>query len=434
MRITTLELENFRCFEQMKLELHPEFTLLVGINGSGKTAVLEALAIVVSSWLLGLRLTVGTRTAFSPAEPRRVKRISGGVPSLEIARPTRVSAKAMCADSALSGTLDSERPQFREVLPGLRDKGSVAADALTAEQIVELPVIAYYRTARLWQSRQGSQRPSAGSVLEGYSDCLNSSTGAKLLIEWMAWRESVKLQEIGRAVESGLPVTSVREPLLDAVANAALACVEGATRFYYSMNHQELRIDFADGRTLPFNLLSDGTRNLLALAGDIAWRAARLNPHHGADAAKKATGVVLIDEIDLHLHPTWQRRVIPDLRRAFPGIQFVATTHSPQVLSTAKPEWIRILHADGRVETVTHTLGRDSNSLLEDVFEVSERPEKTRAEIAALFDLIDRGALDEAEAKWAMLHEQLGPDDPDLVRAQTMLDLEKMPLLPDGDG
>jgi predicted ATP-binding protein involved in virulence len=105
----------------------------------------------------------------------------------------------------------------------------------------------------------------------------------------------------------------------------------------YDVAGDELLGVFADGRRLPFRLLSDGVRNMLALVADVARRAATLNPHLGADAARKTPGVVLIDEVDLHLHPRWQRRVLDDLRRTFPLVQFVATTHSPFIVQSLGP-------------------------------------------------------------------------------------------------
>jgi len=115
---------------------------------------------------------------------------------------------------------------------------------------------------------------------------------------------------------------------------------------------------------------------LVAIAADIAWRCAQLNPFHGREAARLTEGVVLIDEIELHLHPAWQRRVIGDLRRAFPRIQFVATTHSAQVIGAAKREWIRLLVAgESHAFGVDHVEGRDANSILADVMGVRPRLE-----------------------------------------------------------
>jgi predicted ATP-binding protein involved in virulence len=95
-------------------------------------------------------------------------------------------------------------------------------------------------------------------------------------------------------------------------------------------------IRFANGDQQPFMNLSDGQRSMLALVGDLAQKAATLNPHLGADVLQRTEGVVLIDELDLHLHPTWQRHVIEDLRFTFPKLQFIGTTHSPFLIQSLR--------------------------------------------------------------------------------------------------
>ena len=102
----------------------------------------------------------------------------------------------------------------------------------------------------------------------------------------------------------------------------------------YDLNKSEVLAEAKDGRFLPLRLLSDGVRNMLAMVADMAYRAAMLNPHLGKDAAKETPGIVLIDEIDLHLHPSWQRVVVEALHRTFPNIQFIATTHSPFIIQS----------------------------------------------------------------------------------------------------
>ena len=100
--------------------------------------------------------------------------------------------------------------------------------------------------------------------------------------------------------------------------------------------------------SMPFHLLSDGYRNMIGMVADIAYRAAVLNPQLGSEAAKLTPGIVLIDEIDLHLHPKWQRRVVEDLKRTFPKIQFFATTHSPFIIQSLKAnELINLDNRDG---------------------------------------------------------------------------------------
>jgi len=424
MRLLHVELTEFRCFEHFELDLHPECNILVGVNAAGKTAVLDALALALSTWLRAINAHKAERR-WTESDARVTRRVTNGVLTLERAIDTSISARAILSGgSEFSWT--TLRDAYSETSYQVAERAQqlrLPADETTMR---DRPVLVAYGTDRLFRKKKDSRWSSYSN--DGYQYAMTSAASPSVLASWMGHRESVRLQELSRALENNLPLVPPRDPFLDAVANAAVTCIEGAQRLYYSFSEEELRVDFKDGRTLPFHLLSDGSRNLIALAGDIAARATQLNPHHGADAALKATGIVLIDEIDLHLHPAWQRQVVPNLRRAFPEIQFVVTTHSPQVISTSNPEWIKILRSGGTVEPVSHTLGRDSNSLLEDVFGVAERPDDTRHELHALFDALERGDIDDAESRWSTLRDRLGPHDSDLVRARTMLDLEKMPL------
>jgi predicted ATP-binding protein involved in virulence len=130
---------------------------------------------------------------------------------------------------------------------------------------------------------------------------------------------------------------------------------------------------------MKVELLSDGIRSMLAMVGDIAYRCIKLNPHFGIEAAKKTTGVVLIDEVDMHLHPRWQQLVLSQLSEAFPNLQFVVTTHSPQVLSSVSSDCIRILSNNKIYAAPPGTEGAEASRLLTRVLGVDVRPPENKA-------------------------------------------------------
>ncbi len=431
MRIDKLVLENFRCFRSLTLELHPEFTLIIGTNGAGKTSLLEGLSVAVGAWMGGFP---DLRERPIHRNERRVQRVDvGGIPSIETCFPTSVAATGFHAGNPLEWVTSPPTPGIRRSRnppEGIRKLSAVAQQEVSAGVPVDLPVLVYYGAGRLWLSslprhhpQKARQPVKLGSRLEGYEDCFTPAPDQRRFEHWMEWRETIRLERL--AADPTATNGKIADPHLEGVQEAAKNCVEGARRVFFSFQHRELRIEFEDGRILPFGMLSDGYRNLIAVAADIAWRAVRLNPQHGRDAAALAEGVVLIDEIDLHLHPAWQRRVIGDLRRTFPRIQFVATTHSPQVVSSAKSEWLRLLTPKGEIRRIQHGEGRDSNSLLEDIFGAPSRPVEATEQIGRLFERIDAMDWVEAEAAWARLHAFLGPDDPDVIRARALMDLER---------
>jgi predicted ATP-binding protein involved in virulence len=205
--------------------------------------------------------------------------------------------------------------------------------ARTRQEVV-FPVLAYYGTGRLWNVlRNRPETSKRGSRFGAYDDCLNPASDLKRLFRWFKTNELAALQK------------RERRHVLEAVRSAIVSLVPGATGAIWDLDLDELAMDVTihgQRQRMPFHLLSDGYRNVVGMAGDIAYRMASLNPHLLEDAVRQTPGVVLIDEVDLHLHPNWQRLVVGKLLEAFPRVQFVGTTHSPFIIQS--------LH--GRAETL----------------------------------------------------------------------------------
>jgi predicted ATP-binding protein involved in virulence len=223
-----------------------------------------------------------------------------------------------------------------------------------------LPLLAYYGTGRIWlqKKKKAVQRP--GSRFRGYDDAFDPAANHKLLSAWMRKAQMVALQRGERA------------PELVAVQRAIAGCLPECAEVFFDIDDDEIVSISKDGSITPFHRLSDGYKNMLGTVADIAYRAAVLNPHLGDDAVSKTSGVVLIDELDLHLHPTWQRNVVADLKRTFPLVQFIATTHSPFIVQS--------LHADELVsltgEKLDPYVDRGIEEIAEDVMGV-ETPHRS---------------------------------------------------------
>ncbi|MEY4936953.1 MAG: hypothetical protein RIS64_3312 [Bacteroidota bacterium] len=165
--------------------------------------------------------------------------------------------------------------------------------------------------------------------------------------------------------------------------------------------------------------LSSGEKSVLSLVIDIAMRLAIANPSR--ENALEGEGIILIDEIELHLHPQWHRQIIPALMATFPNCQFIVTTHSPQVVSQVKRENILILDNNQLVQNVPFTYGKDSNTLLNEVFQTPERPIEIQKQLDKCFKLIDMEQLAEAKKALRDLAMILGENDPEVLRANAML-------------
>ena len=191
------------------------------------------------------------------------------------------------------------------------------------------------------------------------------------------------------------------------VKNALPGCLDGANDLYFDPDRGEIIVDFEGQGAQPLANLSDGQRTMLALVGDLAQKASKLNPQLGYEVLEQTPGVVLIDELDLHLHPTWQRRVVNDLCRTFPLVQFVATTHSPQIIGQVKAEQLIVIDGD-RAEGVEKSFGLDSNTVLRDIMHAPERDVVIQGELRKIEQAILSKNWEEAVNTLRGLDEKIG--------------------------
>lgn len=327
MRITDVELQNFRAFETTRFEFADQFSLIIGDNATGKTSVLESVTIALSHFVQGLVPNGNCMKWIDAHDVRQKFFLHGSALTVESQFPAAISTGVAFPDG--KSDLLSIRNEGAAHRTKLKDGYSLAktfADEVQSGSDRLLPLISYYGTERLRVQigRTNVKTNGPQSRLAGYDDCLNSASDQKRLLEWFKTQEFISLQQQRQL------------PILEACRDAISKCIPDASRVYFDVAYDEL-VAVIDGKGIPFSYLSDGFRSMLALVADIAVRCATLNPQLEANAATETAGVVLIDELDLHLHPNWQRRVVTDLMRVFPKIQFIATTHSPFVIQSLPP-------------------------------------------------------------------------------------------------
>lgn len=330
MKIHRLEVTNFRSFSQRTFTFSDQFNVLIGENGAGKTAVLDALTIGVGIFLRGFSMEGISAPYLQGDDVRRSVYLKDGIATVEQQFPVLVQWSGRIEDEEVSWRSsrgeDKPVPRVNRREPPARSAVRWQGQVQAGEDIT-LPLISYYGTGRLWLPRRDQLIEPAppSSRLMGYVGCLNPASNQQQLLQWSKKMELVQLQQ-GRTIGT-----------LEAVKRAVARCMAGWKRVWFDINQDDLLAEAEDGRQLPFRMLSDGVRNMLAMVADIAYRAAVLNPHLGEHAAEQTPGIVLVDELDLHLHPKWQRRVVDDLRTTFPQVQFVATTHSPFIIQSLRP-------------------------------------------------------------------------------------------------
>lgn len=319
MRIQALLLNNFRKYESARFNFHEKFTVLIGNNGAGKTTILDALAIMLNTYFQGSMLQSAGGT-ISKDDARRVYQEKAEQVFSEPESDVFLEVLAVVHDKPVEWIREiGDRGKRAKKLV---DIGSRDRRAIKEGGNPDLPLLLYYGAGRLWAIHHDKDTEKPNSQLDAYRFCLDPKSDQKAFSKWFKKLSYVELQK------------QKEVPGLTAVKEAVMTCSPGACDFYFDISYDEIFIKLEKEGLMPFNFLSDGYRNVIAMVADIAHRAARLNPHYGADAAKKTSGVVLIDELDLHLHPKWQRRFVDDLKKAFPEMQFIATSHSPFILQS----------------------------------------------------------------------------------------------------
>lgn len=286
------------------------------------------------------------------------------------------------------------------------------------------PVLAYYGAGRAWlPSNERRKDKAIGGPAHRWAafyDCFNERIRFAELTDWF------KREAIATGNRKGRP-----RPGFEVVQRAILHCVPDADDLWFDSDQEQIVLSLA-GNAQPASNLSAGQRMMLALVADIAIKAVIQNAfllpsdELGSDdkplprLLRETPGVVLIDELDVHLHPRWQRRVATDLKEVFPGIQFVCTSHSPQVIGEVIAEEIRLLEAD-TVVTPPRSFGIESSRILEEIMDSPRQNEALARQLHELFTKIDEEDFDCARELLAQVEQQLGPGDPEITRARTFM-------------
>jgi predicted ATP-binding protein involved in virulence len=419
-QIQELTIKNFQKFRECRIEFDPHFNLLVGDNATGKTSVLDALTIAVDSWFLGMR-TAEKAGGIDGDDVHLVAIPHPDSTTFEKQFPARIGTKGLVQGKTIEWSRELLREGGKTTTGRTKEIASLAeqADQAVREgKEVVLPLICSYGAERLWfesfhlnrPKKKDDITPRRPSRFDGYRDCTAFNIQETELIGWM-------LAEFSVSKQRGIPTVA-----WGAMKRAILTCVEYTIDLFYDdrLNEFIVRMDGLGDQL--FSNLSAGQRIMLTLIGDLVRRAVMLNPDLGEKAPLETPGVVLIDELDLHLHPNWQRRVIHDLKKTFPRVQFIATTHSPQLIGEALPEEIRILEKGG-VSKPERSFGLDSSEILEEVMSSSRRNIEIDRLLKNLSELIDREEINKAREVLSQVEARLGANDPEVTGANTMINL-----------
>ena len=435
MRLKNIKISNYRCFKEAEIDFDDHITLVVGKNGAGKTAILDAVAVSVSTFLLGIDGGV-SRSILKDDARYEFHNLNGTIdPQHQF--PVSIESTGDCLNQQnvkwiRSLNSESGKTTIKDAgeLTGLAKKAQ--NQIMTGDKSLVLPLISYYGTGRLYAQKK--EKRNLKSLTEfkrqvGYVDCMAAESNEKLMLNWFQMQTLKSLQEQQKTgmLERPLLLKTVEKAICRSFERISDA---RNTSLFFELDTHRLVLEFesADGSAQKFAMdeMSDGYKNTLSMIGDIAYRMAVLNSTLGDQVLEKTPGVVLIDEIDLHLHPQWQQTILSDLHAIFPEIQFIVSSHAPAVINSVPREQIRILDHGEIYMPAAQTYGRDANSILREVMNVSERPADIKQRMDLFYAYMDENNYKEADKILTEIEAIVGTTDPDIAAARTSLDLERI--------
>lgn len=417
MLIRRLEVENFKGFTRQGFDLHPHFNLLVGENGSGKTSILDALSVAAGIWLVEPpdSTLANSRREIRPQEIRLLPELRGDRIQFTECKPTKVHADGRIGEvDNISWTRQIRQNGTRTTNADAKRALAVIKDIYESDRAgkhVLCPILGYYGAGRAWlpsNKRVKAKGNGPARRWGAFYDCFEERIRFDDLQNWFL-RETTERGNRGGEWRPGFTV----------VKSAILRCVPDADDIWFDTDRSELVLSL-HSTAQPFTNLSAGQLMMVALVADIAIKAVTQNAFLLPDVLGNTPGLVLIDELDVHLHPKWQRRIASDLKSTFPSIQFVCTSHSPQVIGELSPQEI-ILLENGQPLRPPQSFGLDSNRILAELMDTPQRDPDVALSIQKLFELIDQERLPEADQAIQSIGARIGDDEPELIRARSLI-------------
>ncbi|WP_204103508.1 MULTISPECIES: AAA family ATPase [Spirulina sp. CCY15215] len=429
MKVQQLTMKNFRGFDDITIDFEQnEPTIFVGVNGVGKSSILDCLVFLLfiitvknditsgffrieDSYLSNLKNEIKNNENFMEIKIKNILK-----PKL-IGWGFRVSKQKSSKNIIDFLQIQNIAMLKQEIKTGLKDNKNY-----------NIPLFVSYPIHRTFSNALLNKK-----VKYEYENLFNQVSAYNNIFSdrkddfTSLFNDCRSLEEL--EYEKLIKDRSYQNPYLKGIRDAIYTFLDGFSGFQVQRRNNEKiprMIIEKRGKTLRLNQLSEGEKCVLAMVGDLARRLAIANP--GRSNPLEGEGIVLIDEIELHLHPQWQRSIINNLTKTFPNCQFIITTHSPQVISEVRQVHLLYETDEGKILCdPVRTYGKDSNIILETLMGTVKRSQDIQDDLNRLFELIGDENIVEAKALKAKIEDKVGTGIPELARADwAIADLEIM--------
>lgn len=418
MRIKSINLTNYRGAVSLNIDFHRQLNVFIGVNGAGKSTILDSLAIMLS-WLVNrLKNTNASGRQISETEINNGQ----GTAIIEITGVTEDSQEITWKIvKTRTGYIHAgERSNFSQ----LNEYTQQIQRQITEHQgQINLPLFVYYSVNRaVLDIPLKIKTKHQFDSLSAYENALTSGSDFRTFFEWFREREDLENENRKyREAEIKPEGFCFPDPQLEAVRETIERFLPDFTNLSVRRNPLRMEVTKKD-KIVTVNQLSDGEKCLIAMLGDLARRMAIANPQNPDPL--KGNGVIIIDEIDLHLHPQWQRFVVPKLLEVFPNCQFFISTHSPNIITHVQPESLHFMEQTEmgiKFHPVQESYGKNVDRILEDLMGLeTTRPQEIAEALKDIYEQISHNQLEAAKNKINDLRAKI-QDDPELIKAEVII-------------
>lgn len=350
LKINDLRLVNYKRFSDCKVTLHPSLTVFCGKNGAGKSSILSGVKLIMS-WII--------------ARLRNESGVGQYIPSLDVNNDSgsgcivgNIGGEMVCIPNKAKAGLSKV---YALNIPAIKEYTGMKREQLSSIQKASLPILVSYGVKRAVLDMPLRIRAKEYTIFDTYEKSLDGAANFRGFFTWFRESEDWENQQNARSTKR------VSHPGLEAFRRAMNEFMPEYKNIH--INRRPLRMVIEkNGKTINAEQLSDGEKIYLALIGDLCHRLSLANPNGDP---LNGDGIVLIDEVDLHLHPQWQSEVVPALTRTFPNLQFIISTHSPHVLNSVPTDSLRIINENGIIDRATYGYGIPSEIVLGDLMQLS---------------------------------------------------------------